>query len=358
MSDGGARSEGAAGTMRRYDALNALADPLRHDLVVTNLANTATEWRALHGGEGNLYCVGMGMVSPWALGLALALPHRQVVALDGDGGILFDPTVLGTMAETGAANLVVVVFDNGGYVSTGRLPTVASQTRAGVSIEALARAYGLAATTETTPEGVARAVDGFPRPRPRRLDVLARDGCSQALRRSPSESTFKRETESAIDTATYGRIWKGSVHDCAPPGKEHERAAIRRFPTSPARAAGAATRAVLHEGPFRGGGGLQRAAPSWTEPSANRSAGLHWDPRDPYVPACHEASRRASALSPGAWLRLAGRPRRRSTNFGAFRAGLPASCVATYSTASPTLVVVGSGRGRRRRPQESTFWPR
>lgn len=141
--------------MRRFDCLEAIADRLGDDdLVVTNLANTATEWHAVRPHEGNLYFVGMGMVAPYATGLALALPHRRVVALDGDGGMLFDLSVLGTIAQTNPGNLLVVVFDNGGYVSTGPLPTAASLTADTVSLEMAARATGIqeVSTAHTVPE--------------------------------------------------------------------------------------------------------------------------------------------------------------------------------------------------------------
>ena len=84
---------------------------MTEELVITNLANTANEWRSVRPHDGNLYFVGMGMVTPYALGLALALPHRQVLALDGDGGILFELSVLGTLAQTAPDNLCVVVLD-------------------------------------------------------------------------------------------------------------------------------------------------------------------------------------------------------------------------------------------------------
>ncbi|TCP02426.1 thiamine pyrophosphate-dependent enzyme [Caldimonas thermodepolymerans] len=129
--------------LKRFDFLAALAGVARDDLVVTNLANTATEWHAARPSHANLYAVGMGLVTSYALGVALARPEQSVIALDGDGGIFFDTSILGTIAAAGAANLTVVVFDNGGYVSTGRLPDVASLA-ARVDIATLARAYGLA----------------------------------------------------------------------------------------------------------------------------------------------------------------------------------------------------------------------
>jgi sulfopyruvate decarboxylase TPP-binding subunit len=130
--------------MRRYDCLKAIAPLIGESLAVTNLANTATEWRSVRPHEGNLYFVGMGMVTPYALGLALALPDRRVLALDGDGGILFDLGVLGVLAQTAPANLCVIVLDNAGYVSTGKWPSTASLTAGTVDIEHVARASGIA----------------------------------------------------------------------------------------------------------------------------------------------------------------------------------------------------------------------
>jgi len=130
--------------MKRYDCLKAIAPLLNDDLVIANLANTSTEWRSVRPHEGNLYFVGMGMVTPYALGLALALPHRRVVALDGDGGMLFDLGVLGTISQTRPANLCVIVFDNGGYVSTGKYTSVPSLSAGTVDIAGIAKACGVA----------------------------------------------------------------------------------------------------------------------------------------------------------------------------------------------------------------------
>jgi sulfopyruvate decarboxylase TPP-binding subunit len=130
--------------MRRYDCLKVIAPLIADSLVITNLANTATEWRSVRPHEGNLYFVGMGMVTPYAAGLAMALPNRRVLALDGDGGILFDLSILGILAQTAPANLCVVVFDNEGYASTGGWPSTTSLTAGPVDIEDVARGSGIA----------------------------------------------------------------------------------------------------------------------------------------------------------------------------------------------------------------------
>ena len=144
--------------MRRFDCLHLLAAAAPDDIVVTNLANTATEWHAARPSDANLYCVGMGMVTAYALGLAGALPDTPVFALDGDGGILFDISVFGLLAEQRPCNLCVIVFDNGGYVSTGKLPHVGSQSSGTVSLEALATTFGLHATTVATTDAFAAAL--------------------------------------------------------------------------------------------------------------------------------------------------------------------------------------------------------
>ncbi len=109
--------------MRRYDCLAALAPLITDELIVTNVARTGFEWHALKHREGNLYTMGMGLVTPLCLGLALALPQRRVVALDGDGSMLLNLGALATVANAAPPNLVVMVFDNQSYASTGGLPT-------------------------------------------------------------------------------------------------------------------------------------------------------------------------------------------------------------------------------------------
>jgi thiamine pyrophosphate-dependent acetolactate synthase large subunit-like protein len=107
--------------------MEALAPLITDQLVVGNVARTSFEWHAVHPREGNLYTMGMGLVTPVCLGLAMALPERHVIALDGDGSILLNLGVLATIASHPVPNLTSIVFDNQSYASTGGLPT-ASET--------------------------------------------------------------------------------------------------------------------------------------------------------------------------------------------------------------------------------------
>ena len=74
--------------MKRYDCLRVIAPHFGDELVVTNLGAVRHEWQALRPHHGNYHLQNLGLTSSMALGLALALPHRKVVAFDGDGSLL------------------------------------------------------------------------------------------------------------------------------------------------------------------------------------------------------------------------------------------------------------------------------
>jgi sulfopyruvate decarboxylase subunit beta len=133
--------------MRRYECLEVLAPKIDDELVVSNVARTSFEWHMLCPRDGNLYTMAMGMVTPVAHGLALALPHRRVIALDGDGGMLLNLGALATLGNTAPANLISIVFDNASYASTGGLPTA---TAGRTDIAGVGRAAGIEGSTRTT----------------------------------------------------------------------------------------------------------------------------------------------------------------------------------------------------------------
>ena len=103
----------------RYEYLQLLASKITNELVVTNVAHVGFEWHQLKPQEGNLYGVSMSLCTSVALGIALALPQRRVVALDGDGSILMGLHVLPVIAEQNPSNLVVIVFDNEALADLG-----------------------------------------------------------------------------------------------------------------------------------------------------------------------------------------------------------------------------------------------
>ena len=129
--------------MRRLDCLRELHRLRADELVVTQLGATATEWLVLTEDEERSFYLksAMGMVSSFALGLALTLPDRAVWAFDGDGSFVMNLGGLLTLAENQPPTMKHFVFSNRCYESTGDQPIVnASQT----DYVALAHAAGIA----------------------------------------------------------------------------------------------------------------------------------------------------------------------------------------------------------------------
>jgi sulfopyruvate decarboxylase subunit beta len=139
--------------MQRKECLRAVYPQLEQCLVVTIMGAVAVELQEL-GHRPNFFYLqhAMGLASSLGLGLALGLPERKVVVLDGDGSLLMNLGTLSTMARSAPRNLVHVVFDNRSYLSAGNSPTA---TATGADLEGIARASGIPRA------GSARSVEEF-----------------------------------------------------------------------------------------------------------------------------------------------------------------------------------------------------
>ena len=126
--------------VKRYDCLKFLSDQLKEELVVASLAGTTHEWNSLNKREANLYLMGMGLVTGTALGLALALPHRKVIALETDGSMLMSLGILPVVAQQRPANLIILCFDNECYYAAGGFPSATADVS---DLAGLARAAGI-----------------------------------------------------------------------------------------------------------------------------------------------------------------------------------------------------------------------
>jgi len=121
------------------EALVATLDPAR-DLLVAGLGANARYLPHLRPRVPYLaLCDAMGAALPLGLGMALARPEQEIVALEGDGSLLMNLGTLATIAGSRAPNFTAVVFDNGAYESSGgqALPPVP------VDFVAVARGAGM-----------------------------------------------------------------------------------------------------------------------------------------------------------------------------------------------------------------------
>jgi thiamine pyrophosphate-dependent acetolactate synthase large subunit-like protein len=143
--------------MTRLEATRRVVAAAGGDPIVASLGHPAYDLYAAGDRDANFYTWGsMGLASSIGLGLAMAQPSRRVIVLDGDGSLLMNLGSLATIGWVRPANLVVVVWDNGLYATTGGQDTA---TAHGASLEAAARAMDIAASvTVTTADDLDRAL--------------------------------------------------------------------------------------------------------------------------------------------------------------------------------------------------------
>jgi len=128
--------------MKRFDCMKILASRLKDELVILSLGGSVDEWynAAPHMRQASLFQQQLGNLTPEAFGLAVGLPHRRIIALDTDGGMLFNLGILATLANERPPNLTVFVWDNECYQSIGCPPT---HTAGIVDLEGIARGAGV-----------------------------------------------------------------------------------------------------------------------------------------------------------------------------------------------------------------------
>ena len=126
--------------MKRIDCLKIAAEEIGDALVISTVGGASAEWNSIRPGDGNFRCRTLGLVSSIAMGLALALPDRSIVGLDGDGALLMNACGLPTLAWQNPPNLTLLVFDNGVYEASGLRRTA---TSAGTDLIAMAKAAGV-----------------------------------------------------------------------------------------------------------------------------------------------------------------------------------------------------------------------
>jgi sulfopyruvate decarboxylase subunit beta len=143
--------------VKRIDCLKAIAGKVGDALVVGSAGGATVEWYHLHPSEGNFRARTLGSASSIGLGIALGLPNRKVIVLDGDGSLLMNLCGLPTAAWMAPRNLIHIVFDNEVYESSGSSPTA---TAGPTDLVAVAKAAGFPCAVWTTDvEGFVRAVN-------------------------------------------------------------------------------------------------------------------------------------------------------------------------------------------------------
>jgi len=151
--------------MKRLLAIRCILSALKGSLFVCATGMISREAYSADDREENFYMIGsMGLNSAIGLGLAIHLPHREVVVLDGDGSVLMNMGMLATVGQAAPGNFVHIVLDNRSYASTGGQPSISGE----VALEEVARAAGYAHATRIRDQiQLAQELDALDkRPRP------------------------------------------------------------------------------------------------------------------------------------------------------------------------------------------------
>jgi thiamine pyrophosphate-dependent acetolactate synthase large subunit-like protein len=123
----------------RYQCLEYLASKLTSEPVVAWVA--FYEWPSIsHDRTCNIHISQLGCTVPLGIGLAMALPHRKVIALVSDGDILMELGALPSLGKENPKNLVVFINDNETYQTVGGYPTM---THYKTDLSAMAKGAGV-----------------------------------------------------------------------------------------------------------------------------------------------------------------------------------------------------------------------
>jgi phosphonopyruvate decarboxylase len=128
-----------------------VAELLKHRgaaLIVTGLGSPTWDCFAAGDSPEFLYSWGgMGLAVPTALGLALALPARRIVAITGDGEMMMGLGSLAVVGDQAPKNLAILVLDNEKFGETGRQRGL---TAGRADLTAIAKGCGFRATMTVT----------------------------------------------------------------------------------------------------------------------------------------------------------------------------------------------------------------
>jgi thiamine pyrophosphate-dependent acetolactate synthase large subunit-like protein len=147
--------------MNAVDVARTLVESAPDALLVSSLGTATSALRRASDDGPHFYFGGaMGSAAATALGIADALPEREVIALVGDGELLMGASTLWSISALAPSNLLLVTLLDGHYSITGGQP-LAAATR---FVEVAQSLCHLAAARARSTDELASLVSTLPRP--------------------------------------------------------------------------------------------------------------------------------------------------------------------------------------------------
>lgn len=130
--------------MNRLEATRILVGCAGDAPIVASLGHPAYDLFAAGDRPSSFYTWGsMGLASSIGLGLAIGRPDLRVFVVDGDGSLLMNLGSLATIGWDAPPNLVLIVWDNEEYATTGGQQSATAQ---GADLAAAATALRIRAS--------------------------------------------------------------------------------------------------------------------------------------------------------------------------------------------------------------------
>jgi thiamine pyrophosphate-dependent acetolactate synthase large subunit-like protein len=133
--------------MKRKEALAAVRDLFGETPCFVTVGLAWLDWNTARPSDGNFHLKTLGSGSSVGLGMAMALPHRKIAVLDGDGAVIMNVNGLITVGRMRPKNLIHIVFDNKMYESSGCIPTASAYN---LNIANFGRAAGIPSVREVS----------------------------------------------------------------------------------------------------------------------------------------------------------------------------------------------------------------
>jgi len=120
--------------MERFDGMKGIMEYIKDEIIICNIGFPSRELYQIKDRAKNFYMLGsMGLASSIGLGLAISKyneeskenKNEKIIVFDGDGSVLMNMGSLVTIFNQNPKNLILIVFDNGCYGSTGNQCTYA-----------------------------------------------------------------------------------------------------------------------------------------------------------------------------------------------------------------------------------------
>jgi len=126
--------------MRRLDAIKSFVRLRTDEICICGVGVSGRELYSAGHHPLNLYNVNMPYPLALAFGIALAIPQRRTILLDGDGSLLSGSSTLSVVGNIRPPNFRIVVWDNEAFVTPYGLPT---PTAGATNLEAVAKGMGI-----------------------------------------------------------------------------------------------------------------------------------------------------------------------------------------------------------------------